>query len=138
MGYLRTKGFQGNLGPIHGNELNAKDLVSFLYDTYHANYTGAETVWKMMHTVRTGANRGFKYIPRHIYVAGKTGTYDGPTINPETGEPTNADGSTYKVRVRHHLMVIHSKGQQYGLAILANTGSDESAALLAGGLFRQL
>ena len=138
MGYTRTKGFQGNLGSIHGNELNATDLVHFLYDTYHANYPGAETVWKVMHTLRTATNRGFKYIPSDVFLAGKTGTYDGPTINPDTGGTTNPDGSAYTVRVRHQLMVLHTKGRHYGLAILANTGSNESAALLAGGLYRQL
>ncbi len=138
MGYSKTKGFQGSLGQVHGNELNAHDLAEFLYDTYHAHYAGAETVWKVMHTLRTGRHRGFKYIPSNIFVAGKTGTYDGPSINPETGGTTNPDGSPYKVRVRHQLIVLHTQGRHYGLAILANTGLDESAALLAGGLFHQV
>lgn len=138
MGYSTTKGFQGNLGPIHGNELNAHDLAEFLYDTYHNHYDGAETVWKIMHTLRTGRHRGFKYIPSNIFVAGKTGTYDGPSINPDTGGTTNPDGSIYKVRVRHQLVVMHTNGRHYGLAILANTGLDQSAAILAGGLFRQV
>ncbi len=138
MGYSKTKGFQGSLGPLHGNELNAQDLTEFLYDTYQNQYAGAETVWKVMHTLRTGRHRGFKYIPSDVFVAGKTGTYDGPTINPDTGGTTNADGSPYKVQVRHHLIVMHTKDRHYGLAILANTGLDQSAAILAGGLFRQV
>ena len=83
-----------------------------------------------MHTCRTGATRGRKYIPKEIFVGGKTGTYDGPTENPETGK-------NYNVKVRNHLLVFNVQGKQFGLAILANTGSDESAALMAGGLIRE-
>ncbi|MBC7742797.1 MAG: serine hydrolase [Bdellovibrionaceae bacterium] len=130
MGYMRTRGYQGSWGKIHGNELIPDEAVETLYDLYHNAFTGAAIVWKLMHTCRTGASRGLKYIPSNIYVGGKTGTYDGPTENPETG-------ATYNVAIRNHLLVFYVGGRQYGLAILSNSGTDQSAALLAGGLIRE-
>lgn len=130
MGYLETRGYQGYWGSTHGNELVPDEAVETLYDLYRDAFPGAEIVWKLMHTCRTGASRGLKYIPSNIYVGGKTGTYDGPTENPETG-------TNYNVAIRNHLLVFYVGGRQYGLAILANSGSDQSAALLAGGLIRE-
>lgn len=137
MGYKRTRGFQGWLGSLHGNELTAAELVDFLHDTYTLSYPGAEVLWKLLHTVRTGASRGKKYMGSSIYIGGKTGTYHGTTVDPETGKSKNPDGSAYSVKVRNHAMVFNIKGVQYALAVLADTGSDESAALLAGGLIRE-
>ena len=128
MGYARTRGWSGNWRGLHGNELSAKELADFLADTYHSRYPGAETLWKVMHTGRTGALRGKKYLPSDLYVGGKTGTYDGPT--PMSEGPRN-------VRVRHHILAFNVKGVEYGLVVLANTGSEETSALLAGGLLRE-
>lgn len=136
MGYERTRGFQGWWGDIHGNELAPDELAEFLYDTYQGRYPGAEVLWKVMHTGRTGGARAKKYIPSIQIVGSKTGTYDGPTVDPETGLETGADGKAYKVKVRHQVIVFNVNGRQYGLSILADTGSDESAAALAGGLYR--
>lgn len=137
LGYQRTRGFQGYWGTMHGNELTAAESAQYLSDIYWGVFEGAETLWKLMHACRTGVSRGLKYIPASIYVGGKTGTYDGPTENPETGRTTNPDGSAYRVAVRNHLLVFNVGGREYGLAVLADTGSDESAALLAGGLLRE-
>jgi hypothetical protein len=130
MGYPLTRGFQGYWGDLHGNELVPDESVEMLYDTYHNNYTGAETLWKIMYTCRTGSSKGLKYIPQNIFVGGKTGTYSGPTENPENGQ-------RYNVQVRNHLLIFNVAGVQYGLAIFANDGKDESVALLAGGLIRE-
>ncbi|MCO5142936.1 MAG: class A beta-lactamase-related serine hydrolase [Oligoflexia bacterium] len=138
MGYLRTRGFQGYWGDIHGNELTPKELGDFLVDTYNERYPGAEILWKVMHTSRTGSSRAKKYLPANLYVGGKTGTYSGETVDPETGSPRNPDGSPYRVNVRHQVIVFFLNGRQYGLSILADTGSDESAAVLAGGIYRDL
>lgn len=137
MGLPKTRGFQGYLGNMHGNELVADEAIETLYDIYTDAFPGAELQWKIMHACRTGASRGRKYIPTSIYVAGKTGTYDGPTENPETGSTKNSDGTAYKVKVRNHVLSFYVDGKQYGLVVLANSGSDESAALLAGGLLRE-
>lgn len=131
MGYELTRGFQGYWGSIHGNELVPDETAEMLFDTYHNHYPGAETLWKMMYTCRTGANRGLKYIPKSIYVGGKTGTYSGPTENPETGRSHN-------VNMKNHVMTFNIAGSQYGLVIFANNGSDESVAVLAGGLVKDL
>lgn len=127
MGYLDTFGFQGSWGSMHGNELTAYDLVEFMHDTYKGEYPGAEVLWKLMHTSRTGASRAKKYIPREIFVGGKTGTYDGAT---------EIDDVPVSVKVRNHLAVFNVGGHQYALAVLADNGLDESSALLAGGLLR--
>ena len=89
MGYGDTKGFQGWLRKkdgtrVHGNELNAMELSEFLYDTYQGNYEGAEVLWKIMHATRTGRRKIDKYTPGHVYIGGKTGTYDGPNASPQT------------------------------------------------------
>jgi hypothetical protein len=137
MGYANTRGFQGSWNKMHGNELNASELAQYMFDIYHGNFHGAETQWKLMHTGRTGATRAKKYLPKELYVGGKTGTYDGPSINPETGGTTGDNGKPYSVRVRNQVVVFNSGGHEYAIAILADTGSDETAALLAGGLLRE-
>ena len=101
MGYKRTRGFQGYLGKIHGNELTASELGDFLYDTYWGRYDGAEILWKVMYTCRTGGSKANKYLPNSLYLGGKTGTYSGTTVHPETGAAKNADGSPFKVNVRN-------------------------------------
>lgn len=128
MGYLDTRGWQGAWGTRHGNELTASDLAELMHDTYKGIYHGAEILWKIMHTCRTGSNRGRKYFPSHIVVGAKTGTYDGPT---------EIDGVGMSVSVRNHLMVFNLNHREYGLAMLADTGSDETTAALAGGLARE-
>lgn len=130
MGYSKTHGFQGWWSNLHGNELTAADTVQFLYDTYHGKYTGAETLWKLMYTSRTGSSKAKKYLPSTLYVGGKTGTYDGSTYDSDLEQNVS-------VKVRNHLIVFYANGRQYGLMVLANTGSEESSALLAGGLYRE-
>lgn len=130
MGYARTRAFGGYLGKIHGNELTAQETAEFMYDTYQGRYPGAEYIWKIMHTCRTGAGRARTYLPTSLYVGGKTGTYSGSTVDPETGRST-------QVRVKHHSIIFHEGGRQYALTIYANTGTDETTAILAGGLYRE-
>jgi hypothetical protein len=137
MGYSNTRGFQGSWNKMHGNELNASELAQLMYDIYHGAFPGAEVEWKVMHTGRTGASRAKKYLPTGLIVGGKTGTYDGPSINPETGGTTGANGKPYSVKVRNQVVVFNAGGHEYAIAILADTGSDETAALLAGGLLRE-
>ncbi|MGZ3694318.1 MAG: hypothetical protein ACXWQO_09055 [Bdellovibrionota bacterium] len=130
MGYVRTRAFGGYIGTMHGNELTALETAEYLYDTYHARFSGAEYVWKLMHTCRTGDGRGRTYLPTTLFVGGKTGTYDGSTVDPETGRDTT-------VTVRHHSIVFNYGGRQYALTMFANTGKDETTAILAGGIFRE-
>lgn len=136
MGYLNTRGFRGTWNGMHGNELSVGDLGKFLADTYQNRYPGAETLWKLMYTGRTGDAKAKKYIPASWMLGGKTGTYAGPTIDPETGRSTNPDGSTYTVDVQHHVIVFKHQSNVYGLAILGNTGSEEDVAAMAGGIIR--
>ncbi len=128
MGYHDTRGWQGSWGSRHGNELTAADLAELMHDTYKGRYAGAETFWKLMHTCRTGSTRARKYIPSSIFVGAKTGTYDGPTT---------IDGVGVNVKVRNHIIVFNHRGHEYALTMLADTGSDETTAVLAGGLLRE-
>lgn len=130
LGLPKTRGWQGYWGSIHGNELVPTETVQFLYETYQQKYEGAEWLWKLMYSCRTGSARGKKYLPKSLAVGGKTGTYDGPTENPQTGQ-------SYTVRMRNHVLIFKVGSIQYGLAVLANSGSNESAALMAGGLLRE-
>lgn len=138
LGYQNTRGYAGTLNGVHGNELNAEELADYMSDIYHARFSGAELQWKLMHTGRTGVSRARKYIPKLVYVGGKTGTYDGPSVDPDTGRSKNPDGSDYIVNVRNHILAFVKNGHQYGVAVLARSKSEEMAALLAGGLYREL
>ena len=131
MGYGRIRGFQGWWrDEIHGNELNVAALSTFLYDTYHSRYPGAEIVWKLMHACRTGGKKGNLYLPANLYIGGKTGTYHGPNASPQTVDwPV--------IRAHHHVMTFNWGGRQYGLSILSNRGNDGDVAVLAGGLVRE-
>ncbi|MGZ3712860.1 MAG: serine hydrolase, partial [Bdellovibrionota bacterium] len=130
MGYRNTRGFQGNLGSMHGNELSSGDIAEFLYDAYQGKFAGAETMWKIMHTSRTGVNRAKRYMPSNLFIGSKTGTYSGSTTDPETGHSVN-------VSVNHQEIVFNAGGKEYAIVVLANTGTDDTAALLAGGLLRE-
>ena len=158
MGYRDTRGWQGDLmvqneavplarlkgevksrtvlgvdeSYIHGNELTAADTAKYLYDTYTARYPGAEYAWKMMYTCQTGEKKGNKYIPKTIYVGGKTGTF--PNGGPAMSE---VNGVKKKVSVRNHALTFHYNGTQYGLVVLTDLGKNEPAAVLAGGLIRE-
>ena len=135
MGYGDIKGFQGWLRKkdgtrIHGNELNAQELSEFLYDTYQGKYEGAEVLWKIMHATRTGRSKIDKYTPSHVYIGGKTGTYDGPNASPQTIEHNT-------IRARNHAAILRIEDTYYGLSILSNTGRNEDVAILGGGLMRE-
>lgn len=117
---------------IHGNELTAADTAKYLYDTYTGRYAGAEYAWKMLYTCQTGDKKGNKYIPKNIFVGGKTGTY--PNGRAQMSE---VNGVKKKVAVRSHALVFHYNGTQYGLVVLTDLGKNEPAAVLAGGLIRE-
>lgn len=131
MGYGPIRGFQGWLREeVHGNELNAEALVHFLYDTYHNRYPGAEILWKLLYSCRTGNSKGGWYMPHSLYLGGKTGTYSGPNVSPETVPWPD-------IRARNHMLTFRSKGRQYALVILSNRGENKDVAVLAGGLIRE-
>ena len=131
MGYENIRGFQGWWRErIHGNELNTFELSKFLFDTYHNRYPGAEILWKLMHACKTGTNKGNYYMPKGVYIGGKTGTYHGPNTSPRT-----MAGET--IMARNHVMIFNMGGRQYGLSILSNRVNDREVAILAGGLVRE-
>lgn len=117
---------------IHGNEITAADTVKYLHDTYTGNYAGAEYAWKMLYTCQTGEKKGNKYLPKTIYVGGKTGTF------PNGGfQMSEVNLIKKKVSVRNHAMTFLYNGHQYGLVVLTDLGNNEPAAVLAGGLVRE-
>ncbi|MGZ3695375.1 MAG: serine hydrolase [Bdellovibrionota bacterium] len=117
---------------IHGNELTAADTAKYLYDTYTGRYAGAEYAWKMLYTCQTGEKKGNKYIPKNIFVGGKTGTFPNGR-----GEMSEVNGVKKKVAVRNHALTFHFNGTQYGLVVLTDLGNNEPAAVLTGGLIRE-
>jgi hypothetical protein len=154
MGYGSTRGFtgdvaRGSLGMafgrlvgqdlipdsdnVHGNELTARETTQFLQDTYNRKYPGAEKLWAFMQRCRTGKKKGDKYMPAHILVGGKTGTYPGGT---RLGQ-TYVEGKEVFVGMFNHAMFFKGEdGVQYGLTILTNTKTPETIAILTGGLAR--
>ena len=135
MGYSNTRGFQGwwrkkDGTRIHGNELNSLELAKFVYDTYSDRYEGAEVLWHIMQATATGRGRINRYAPRDVFIGGKTGTYDGPNVSPETVKLKS-------IRARNHVVNLKIGNKLYGLAILTNTGSNEDVAVLGGGLMRE-
>ncbi len=134
-GYKTTQGFQGWMVArdgkrVHGNELNSLELAKFMHDTYKRNYKGADVVWKIMQATRTGKSKAKRYIPKDIYVGGKTGTYSGPN-------EARATVKLKTIKARNHVVSLMTPNGHFGIAILSNTGSNEDVAVLAGGLMRE-
>ncbi|MDA8794037.1 class A beta-lactamase-related serine hydrolase [Bacteriovoracaceae bacterium] len=137
LGYKRTVAFQGWLDDFHGNELTAFETTQFIMDTFHQKYEGASTLWKVMFTTLTGKERGKKYLPNWLYVGGKTGTYRGTTVDPETGAEKYPNGNPYRVNVRHHALIFSCAGQHFALTILNNYRHQEYVSILSWGLFKE-
>lgn len=131
LGHHHTTSFRGWHGKLHGNEVCAKDMLQLLADTYHNRYQGAATLWQIMQTTRTATHKGQKYLPKNAITGGKTGTFRGYTINPDTQKP-------YFANVRHHAITITIGDHPYGVIILSDGLADEDIAIAAGGLFREL
>ena len=86
---------------------------------------------------KNGKKRGRKYLPRRIYVGGKTGTYAGSTVDPQTGAHTFPDGTPYKVNVHHHALIFSCGKDQFSIVALNNTGKQENLSILVGGLIKE-
>lgn len=135
MGYPTIKGFQGwikhkNGTREHGNELNTLELSRFLFDTYQHKYPGSDVLWEIMRATRTGRGKIGKYTPSHLYIGGKTGTYDGPNESPETIQLPS-------IGARNHAVVLFTDRGTFGISVLANTSSSKDVAILGGGLMRE-
>ena len=72
----------------------------------------------------------WKNMPSYLWIGGKTGTYDGPNVSPETVKLKS-------IRARNHVVNLKIGNDLYGLAILTNTGRSEDVAVLGGGLMRE-
>ncbi len=135
MGYPTIQGFQGWMekkdgSREHGNELNTIEIASFLFDTYHRKYLGADVLWEIMRATKTHTTKIGKYTPEHIYLGGKTGTYSGPNESPETVH-------FKRIKARNHAAILMTEEGKYGISVLANTGNNEDVAVLGGGLMRE-
>ncbi len=135
MGYPTIKGFQGWMNHEdgtreHGNELNTLELARFLFDTYQRKYHGGDVLWEIMRATRTGRGKIGKYTPSSLYLGGKTGTYSGSNESPETIHHPS-------IKARNHAVVLSTEDGNYGISVLANTGSSEDVAILGGGLMRE-
>ena len=130
IGLQSTIPFRGWHDSIHGNEVNALDLVYFLQATFDDTYPGADTMWTIMHGCRTGNSKANAYLPPDMMIGGKTGTYHGNTVHPVTKKP-------YRAKVHHHVITFSYQGETFALSVLSDRGSNQDVALMAGGLFRE-
>ena len=94
------------------NWVNAHDLSRFMQDIYRGRFPGAEALFKLLAACRTGATKSRKYLPRHVHVAGKTGT---------------------SKRYRHDMRFILVEGHWYSVVVLSRLGDNEPVSLLFGG-----
>ena len=130
LGHKNAIAFRGWMDRLHGNEVSARDMVQLLADTYKQRFEGAETLWKVMHATRTGKTKGLKYLPKSMNVGGKTGTYRGYTVHPQTQKP-------YRANVHHHAMIFKHDGTQYGLVVMTDQSTNEEVALLTAGVVQE-
>lgn len=130
LGIKHSKVFRGWMDRVHGNEITARDLSLFLGATARGSYRGAELVWALMSTARTGHDRGQAYLPKSLVVASKTGSYQGVTLDPMRK-------ISYRADVKHHAMAFHHQGRNYGMVLLTDQVRESRLAILAGGLFRE-
>ncbi|MBT5342317.1 hypothetical protein HOL59_01915 [Candidatus Woesearchaeota archaeon] len=110
MGYSKTEGSR------HGNKVNALELSQFLYDSYQNHYDGGEALFKIMSACATAAKKGQKYLPKNVYVGGKTGTHE---------------------QYYHMMATINYNNHYYGIVVLGETKSHEDIAVMVGGLFKE-
>jgi hypothetical protein len=64
-----------------GSDNTAEDLVRLMILVVKNTFPGAENILKASNMVETNHNRGEKQIPRHLKVAGKTGSLPGKPVN---------------------------------------------------------
>jgi hypothetical protein len=123
-GLTLTRGWRGFLDREHGNEINARELVTFMKFVYENQFLGAETLWKLMYTCRTGGAKAAAYLPATMAIGGKTGTYSGGSL-------------TTRVSVNHQVITFAHHGHQYALAVLSDNHSSNDIAVMAGGVVRE-
>ena len=130
MGTVKSLPFIGWLGEKHGNEINVRDINTFLSSAYNDKFRGSDLFWNKMWRVRTGKNRGRKYLPSHLAVGGKTGTWEGPVFLNEFRDKVHQD-------VRHHSVVVERSGEAYVITVLSDGFTDDDVGILVGGLYRE-
>lgn len=99
-----------------GNSVNSLGLLAFEKAVANHEFAGADALDKVMHAVNTGEDKGRKYMPKDMVLAGKTGTYG----------DANHDMRYFK----------GPDGDLYGISVLTKTGRSEPVAAMVGGLYR--
>ncbi len=75
MGYDQTRSHRSYYNGYLGNQINTYETAKLFHDTYHNRYHGAQVMWRVFHTCKTGKTKGKYYLPKSLVVAGKTGSY---------------------------------------------------------------
>ncbi len=130
MGYVKTRSHRNAYDGYLGNQINARETAELFFDTYHGNYQGADVMWRIFHTCRTGSTKAKYYLPQSLVVGGKTGSWD----------ESYHHALTFRYEDRQYAMVVLT-GRHYtwNLRQLFNgaKGSNNKVAVMAGGLFRE-
>lgn len=126
MGYTTMRAAHVASTDGHGadNKVSALELSMFYHDLFHEGFAGTEPLFKVMSACNTGrespTRKGPKYIPKAIYLGGKTGTVS----------PSDHDSRFFVVNgVRYAIIVLSEVSE--------STDRAELVATTFGGLFRE-
>jgi len=95
-------------------QIDALTMARFFSDMHHRRFTGADAMWKLMSTCRTGYTRAQRFIPNNVLLGGKTGSWD---------------------LANHDVRYIEDGGRLFAISVLTNLRYSENVAVLHGGLF---
>lgn len=140
LGLERTRAFWGystTMNGLHGNEINVIEFNQFMRKLYYGEFYGSELIFKIMLAGQKGYDMSKRFLPKEVKIANKGGRYDGETTNPDTGLPTNPDGTLFTVRVRHQAFFINYRGHDYLFSIFSDLGKEIDLSVMAYGLFKE-
>lgn len=130
LGLDKTIPFRGWHDNTHGNKVSAAELNRFILKTYKKSWQGSDKLWALMHSCRTLKSRALRWLPADLVVGGKTGTWIGRTVHPQSGKPYNAG-------IRHLTITFRHEDRQYALTILSDGSRNKDLAIMTGGLYRR-
>ena len=69
------RGYNMKAGRSVGNEANAVGMCEFYRDVCKNKFKGAEIIFRVSNSCQTGTTRSRKYMPKSVFIGGKTGTW---------------------------------------------------------------
>ena len=113
--WAKSMGYDMQPARGKGNNANAVDMCKFWRDVCTNKFAGAEVIFRITNSCQTSASRSRKYMPKTVFMGGKTGTYD--TSN-------------------HDCCWIEKDGRLYSICVLTLLGSSGTEAI--ANMFRGL